>query len=76
MREPCPRGHTHEHDEAVLVGRVALVPHHLFVWGAHCAIAVAGTAHFGAQLAEVGLAAAEAHAAAETSCRGGKAGNL
>lgn len=63
----CLPGHTHEHYEAMLVGRVSLVPHHLLVWGTHRIVAAAGAVHTGAQLAEVRLPAAKAHAAAKTS---------
>lgn len=71
-----PWGHTHEHDEAVLVGGASLVPHHLLVRGAHRAGAAAGAAPLGAQLASVGPAAAQAHAAAETRCEGGNGGTV
>lgn len=70
MRRHCLRGHTHKHDEAMLVCRASLVPHHLLVRGARCAGAGAGAAHLGLQLSEVGPAAAEAHASTETGCEG------
>lgn len=59
-------GHTHEHNEAVLVCRLPLVPGHLLIRGTHGAVAAAGAAGAGVQPAEVRLPAAEAHAAAET----------
>ena len=71
-----PSGHTHEHDEAVLVRGASLVSHHLLVRGAHRAGAAAGAAPLGAQLASVGPAAAQAHAAAETRCQGGNGGTV
>lgn len=71
-----PSAHTHEHDEAVLVRGASLVSHHLLVRGAHRAGAAAGAASRGAQLASVGPAAAQAHAAAETRCQGGNGGTV
>ena len=66
-----PWGHTHEHDEAVPVCGASLVAHHLLVRGDHRA----GGA-LGAQLASLGPAAAQAHAAAETRCEGGNGGTV
>lgn len=67
------QGRTHEHDEAVPVGRAALELDHLLVWGAQRAQEAARPAQPGAQRAQVGLAATKAHAAAEASCKGGNA---
>lgn len=68
---PARMGRTHEHDEAVLVRRAPLVPHHLLIGGPGHTGAAAGAAQGGEQRPP----ATETHAAAETGWRG-KAQNV